>query len=249
MLFAGAGHLVRAHLPTHFKCNTLFFHSALCYDIKVAKQKGERAVSTTQSNYQCIKRRKERLAKEGSTKNSDIGHNRSRLVYQGKPCLRGHSGERYASGHCVECHRLKISAWMKKKKADPRELKRIRKTQNIATRKWAKKELKTRPDARTENRIRTNIHAWFTGRVKKSRSVCALLGVADLREYKSYLEKKFAPGMSWDNYGRDGWGIDHIVPTRAFNLQDADQLLQAFNYQNTQPMWHRDNARKSCAVV
>lgn len=62
---------------------------------------------------------------------------------------------------------------------------------------------------------------------------------------KSYIESKFQPGMSWNNYAIDGWHIDHIIPISSFDLTDHDQLKKACNYVNLQPMWALDNIQKS----
>ena len=66
-------------------------------------------------------------------------------------------------------------------------------------------------------------------------------------EFASYLEKRFEPGMSWDNYGNKlgCWSIDHVRPLASFDLSDKDQSLQAVHYTNLQPLWHLDNIKKS----
>lgn len=55
--------------------------------------------------------------------------------------------------------------------------------------------------------------------------------------------------MSWDNYGRGGWHIDHIRPLLSFDLSDTEQAKQAFHYSNLQPMWQADNIRKGAKWV
>lgn len=66
-----------------------------------------------------------------------------------------------------------------------------------------------------------------------------------ISEFKEYLESKFQPGMTWDNYGRKGWHIDHIKPLCQFNLLDDEQVKVACNYKNLQPLWSEDNLRKA----
>lgn len=65
-----------------------------------------------------------------------------------------------------------------------------------------------------------------------------------IQEFKIYLENRFRPGMSWDNYGLYGWHIDHITPMSFFDLNDKVQLLEAVHYTNLQPLWAKENLAK-----
>lgn len=71
----------------------------------------------------------------------------------------------------------------------------------------------------------------------------------NVRELKSYLESKFLPGMSWNNWSNDGWHIDHIKPLASFDLTDRQQFLEACHYTNLQPLWAKDNLNKSNKIV
>ena len=51
--------------------------------------------------------------------------------------------------------------------------------------------------------------------------------------------------MSWDNYGRDGWHVDHIRPCASCDLNDEEQQLVCFNWRNLRPMWAAENISKS----
>jgi len=66
----------------------------------------------------------------------------------------------------------------------------------------------------------------------------------NIEELKLYLESKWLPGMSWDNWALDGWHIDHIKPLSSFNLENREELKKACHYTNLQPMWAEDNLRK-----
>ena len=47
--------------------------------------------------------------------------------------------------------------------------------------------------------------------------------------------------MSWDNYGIEGWHMDHIIALANFDLQDPEQFKRACHYTNLQPMWAKEN--------
>lgn len=109
-------------------------------------------------------------------------------------------------------------------------------------------------------RIRKDI-CYKLGRNLRSRLYCAIKqnrrgsAVCDLgcsiNKLKIHLQMKFIRHptdghyMSWDNYGKFGWHIDHIIPLSAFDLTNPEELKKACHYTNLQPLWWKDNVRKS----
>lgn len=85
-------------------------------------------------------------------------------------------------------------------------------------------------------------------RVGRAGSAIRDLGCS-LDELRSYLESKFLTGMTWNNRGRDGWHIDHVIPLAYFDLTDREQFLKACHYTNLQPMWAIDNYKKHARLV
>lgn len=83
---------------------------------------------------------------------------------------------------------------------------------------------------------------------QKAGSAIRDLGCS-IEELKSYLESKFEPGMSWDNHGKKGWHIDHIIPLSSFNLGNREELLRACHYTNLQPMWANANIAKRDKII
>lgn len=63
-------------------------------------------------------------------------------------------------------------------------------------------------------------------------------------ELKLHLEAQFQPGMSWENYGKGGWHIDHIQPLCAFDLTQEEHLKIVCHYSNLRPLWQQENIAK-----
>lgn len=86
---------------------------------------------------------------------------------------------------------------------------------------------------------------------RKNGKTLQLLGCT-IEFLKQYLESKFLPGMTWENYGNpngdhsDCWHIDHIKPCASFDLSDPEQQKICFHYTNLQPLWAIDNIKKGC---
>lgn len=96
-------------------------------------------------------------------------------------------------------------------------------------------------------RIRRAIEKITKGKGRKHFHSMELLGCT-LDELRLHLEQRWAEGMSWSNYGYNGWHIDHIVPCSAFDLTDPVEQKQCFHYTNLQPLWAKDNLLKSDRV-
>ena len=61
-------------------------------------------------------------------------------------------------------------------------------------------------------------------------------------QLKTHIESLFLEGMSWDNYGKYGWHVDHIRPVSSFKPEEWEQIN---HYTNLQPLWWQDNLSKS----
>lgn len=98
--------------------------------------------------------------------------------------------------------------------------------------------------------IRFNIASQMRTRIfcalkknKKILSTMLLIG-CEIDYLMYYLQNKFKNGMTWNNYGRSGWVIDHIRPCASFNLRIKSEQLKCFNYKNLQPLWNDENRKK-----
>jgi len=68
-------------------------------------------------------------------------------------------------------------------------------------------------------------------------------------ELRAHIESLWLSGMSWDNWSKTGWHIDHIKPLDSFDLSDPEQLRVACHYTNLQPLWASDNLKKSNKII
>lgn len=67
-------------------------------------------------------------------------------------------------------------------------------------------------------------------------------------DLRRHLESKFQPGMSWANYGKRGWHVDHIKACYKFpDLGDPKQQRECFHFSNLQPLWWWENLTKDAS--
>ncbi len=71
-----------------------------------------------------------------------------------------------------------------------------------------------------------------------------------LSELKIHLENLFKEDMSWENYGKNGWHIDHVTPKSLFNIKACgdEEFKKCWALSNLQPLWERENLSKGNRV-
>lgn len=97
------------------------------------------------------------------------------------------------------------------------------------------------------NNLRARIRIAIKGG-KKCLGTAGLLGCS-IETARIHIEKQFKDGMSWDNYGLYGWHIDHIIPCDKFDLSKEKEQKKCFHYTNLQPLWAKDNIKKSNKTI
>lgn len=109
----------------------------------------------------------------------------------------------------------------------------------------AKRKLRAKTDI--NYKLATNLRSRINTAIKgeyKSGSAVRDLGCS-IEEFKIYIESKFKPGMTWDNWSRTGWHLDHIKPLIQFDLSNPEEFKKASHYTNIQPLWAEENHRKN----
>jgi len=81
--------------------------------------------------------------------------------------------------------------------------------------------------------------------IKKNKSTLEIVGCTSLF-LKEYLEKQFTEGMSWDKMGQY-IHIDHIIPLSS--VKTEEEIYQLCHYTNLQPLWAKDNLKKSNKIM
>ena len=137
-------------------------------------------------------------------------------------------------------NQAKISARQRRWEDENRD--RIRMQKREYMRESRRKNPRLRIAQSTRARIRV---AMFSNQERES--TWELIGCRK-EQFFAHLQSLFADGMTWDNYGRGGWVMDHIIPCDAFDLKDPTERKQCFHYSNIQPLWESENARKQNKV-
>lgn len=136
----------------------------------------------------------------------------------------------------------KAKSWVAQNRHRHNEWRRNRRKERLATDPAYKARIAIR--RRFYMALRNEV---YDGWAIKSGEAVRLLGCT-MAEFVSYVESLWGNGMSWANWTRDGWHIDHIAPLSAFDLTDAEQLKAACRYRNLRPLWATDNLRKGARV-
>ena len=77
-----------------------------------------------------------------------------------------------------------------------------------------------------------------------SHHVSSLIGCST-KQLAKHIQSQFSKGMTWRNYGINGWHVDHILPCASFDHNDPRQVAQCWHWTNLRPLWAKDNMMKS----
>ena len=90
---------------------------------------------------------------------------------------------------------------------------------------------------------RCSVNRAFRGiKQNKNLSSLSIVGCDNWEILKNYIESMFIEGMTWENYGPNGWHVDHIIPL--FTAKTEEDIFKLCHYTNLQPLWAEDNLKK-----
>jgi hypothetical protein len=136
-------------------------------------------------------------------------------------------------------------AWVEKNKERSLQIKRKYKKGNRGKVAEYVKEYVKKINVRLSYSLRSRLKRALKNN-QKTGSAIRDLGCS-IKDLKIYLKSKFKTGMTWDNYGKCGWHIDHIRPLASFDLTKREQILEACHYTNLQPLWAKENLSKGAS--
>lgn len=134
------------------------------------------------------------------------------------------------------------------RKSNPEKIKATQIKSRPKTRKRLNERYKNDVCFKLKTRLRTRLRSAIQ-EVWASGSFVQDLGCS-INELKTYLESKFYANpktgekMTWDNWKKDGWHVDHVKALASFNLSNKDEFLKACHFTNLQPLWWFENLSK-----
>lgn len=125
-------------------------------------------------------------------------------------------------------------------------VKERQKTEKYKKKRRANRKDRTEKDPLYKLRKGCSIRIWhFLKGAGKSKPTKDLIGCS-WDQLKKHLEEQFKDGMSWENWSKTGWHIDHIIPLSSANtLEEIERLC---HYTNLQPLWAEDNLKKGAKL-
>jgi DNA-directed RNA polymerase subunit F len=109
---------------------------------------------------------------------------------------------------------------------------------------WDKKRYeKTKKDPLSLLKVKIKSSMSTSIRYSKKNKYFEILGYT-VEDLKERLEQTFTSEMSWGNYGRGGWHIDHIKPLALFDMSQEEDFIKAWSLSNLQALGESENCSK-----
>jgi hypothetical protein len=116
-----------------------------------------------------------------------------------------------------------------------------------------KKRWKENPQLKIASNLRRRLREVLKGKRKVGSAIkdigCSKEELIQYFESQFYSHPQTNEMMSWENYGKYGWHIDHIIPLSSFDLEDREEFLKVCRYTNLQPLWAEENLRKGDLIL
>lgn len=112
--------------------------------------------------------------------------------------------------------------------------------------KRAVERRKNNPLCKLSSLVRSRIYNFLKYKnITKKNKTSEIVGCS-LEFLKTHLESQFTHGMSWELMGKH-IHIDHIIPLSS--AKNEDEIIKLCHYTNLQPLWFKDNLKKSNKII
>lgn len=159
----------------------------------------------------------------------------------------------YYRGECKDCN-LKVqssdqTAQLKYRKSNKGKINKQRHKKTEKYLRWQRHYESSRYKRDAMYKLKKNLRRRLTKALEakswlKNTHFAEYIG-CDEKTLKKHIEDRFIEGMTWGNHGfGDGfWNIDHVIPLSG--AQTPEEMYKLCHYSNLQPLWHKDNQKKS----
>jgi len=124
-----------------------------------------------------------------------------------------------------------------------------------SNRRYSKERRKSDPIYKLTMNMRNRLNGFLKStNIKKTNKTFQEVGCTP-EFLKKHLEKQFHPHpktnekMTWKNHTVKGWHVDHVIPLDSAKSREDLERLGVAHYTNLQPMWAKENIRKSNKIV
>lgn len=115
--------------------------------------------------------------------------------------------------------------------------------------KSSNKRKRKDPVYRMHLTVRASIYHYFKDRdFSVSKGLEKRLGYTK-KDLVAHIESQFVEGMSWENYGRGGWHLDHKIPVHHYEPLVEANISEVWRLDNLQPLWEKDNIGKKAKIL
>lgn len=158
---------------------------------------------------------------------------------------------RSKDGHITQCKICRSKIELEYRLLNKEKVKKRRKTYYENNKKKHLKYFLERRNNDTLFKVTDNVrrrmnHFFKSNYIQKNNKTFNIIGCSP-QSLREHLESQFVKGMNWDNYGKDGWHIDHIIPLSSAN--NEDEIYELCNYSNLQPLWAKENLSKGSKIL
>ena len=188
------------------------------------------------------------MARRKSRENKRIQHKKNRIWRANNPEKPKEASKKWRAEN-PEKARESTRKWNAANPEKAQEYKRKWRAENpekvrILRKEWKKGKRETDPNWKLTENMRSAMSSALQGK-KKSAPTMKIIGCT-VEKLFEHLEScaSWEPWMTRENYGKNGWDVDHIISIAKWSKNCPLQFALCWDKSNLQPLEHIANIRK-----